>query len=65
MATSRITAPTPGAHPDDLGGEPPSPLAPGLRRPRVPVRTRLDFWLDMALLVAFSLDYSFNFTGLT
>ena len=32
---------------------------------KVPVRTRVDFWLDAALLVAFTLDYSFNFTGLT
>jgi len=31
----------------------------------VPVRTRIDFWLDLALLAAFALDYSFNFTGLT
>jgi cytochrome b561 len=30
----------------------------------VPVRTRLDFWLDISLLVAFTLDYSFKFTGL-
>ncbi len=33
-------------------------------RSRLPSRTRLDFWLDLALLVAFSLDYSFRFTGL-
>lgn len=32
---------------------------------QVPVRTRIDFWLDLALLVGFTLDYSFNFTGLT
>lgn len=37
--------------------------APGSRRP--PVRTRVDFWLDLALLIAFTLDYSFQFTGLT
>jgi hypothetical protein len=30
----------------------------------VPGRTRVDFWLDLALLVAFVLDYSFRFTGL-
>jgi len=38
------------------------------RRPtprRVPARTRLDFWLDLVLLIAFTLDYSFNFTGLS
>lgn len=34
-------------------------------RSRVRARTRLDFWLDLALLVAFILDYSFRFTGLT
>ncbi|MEY2416815.1 MAG: hypothetical protein QOH53_2149, partial [Ilumatobacteraceae bacterium] len=39
--------------------------APRMRRYRIPVRTRLDFWLDIALLVAFALDYSFKFTGLT
>lgn len=32
---------------------------------RVPTATRIDFWLDLALLVAFALDYSFRFTGLT
>ncbi|MFN8052619.1 MAG: hypothetical protein U0Q22_14325 [Acidimicrobiales bacterium] len=31
----------------------------------LPARTRLDYWLDAALLVAFTLDYSFRFTGLT
>ena len=35
------------------------------RRSRVPGRTRIDFWLDLALLVAFVLDYSFQFTGLS
>jgi len=29
------------------------------------MRTRVDFWLDLTLLVAFSLDYSFRFTGLS
>jgi hypothetical protein len=32
---------------------------------KVPVSTRIDYWLDSALLVAFLADYSFNFTGLT
>ena len=32
--------------------------------PRVPVRTRLDFWFDGVLLVAYTLVYSLGFTGL-
>jgi hypothetical protein len=35
------------------------------RQSPVPGRTKLDFWLDTALFVAFVVDYSFNFTGLT
>lgn len=31
----------------------------------VPRRTLVDFWLDLVLLVAFTIDYSFRFTGLT
>ena len=43
-----------------------SPSEPiGARTRQVPGRTRLDFWLDSALLVAFIVDYSFQFTGLT
>jgi len=34
-------------------------------RRRVPILTRVDFWLDSALFVAFALDYSIRFTGLT
>jgi hypothetical protein len=34
-------------------------------RRKVAARTRLDFWLDGALLAAFVLDYSFRFTGLS
>jgi hypothetical protein len=34
------------------------------RRP-VPGRTRVDFYLDLALFVGFTLDYSFQFTGLS
>ncbi len=30
----------------------------------VPRRTKFDFWLDIVLLVAMTLDYSFRFTGL-
>lgn len=30
----------------------------------VPRKTRFDFWLDIVLLIAFTLDYSFRFTGL-
>jgi len=49
----------------DLDVESPPSAEPTQPRRRVPARTRLDFWLDVALLVAFTLDYSFNFTGLT
>jgi hypothetical protein len=41
----------------------PDRLTPPPRK--VPLRTRVDFWLDTTLLVAFTLDYSFRFTGLT
>ncbi|MEY4338615.1 MAG: hypothetical protein RLZ14_465 [Actinomycetota bacterium] len=30
----------------------------------IPKRTLFDFWLDLLLLVLFTLDYSFRFTGL-
>jgi hypothetical protein len=33
------------------------------RRSRVPARVRLDFWVDGALVVAYTLDYSYGFTG--
>jgi hypothetical protein len=33
-------------------------------RRRIPARTRLDFWLDALLLVAFTLAYSLGLTGL-
>ena len=36
-----------------------------VRPRRIPVRTQLDFWLDLVLLIAFTLDYSFQFTGLS
>jgi hypothetical protein len=32
---------------------------------RVPRWTKVDFWLDLALFVAFAIDYAFRFTGLT
>lgn len=31
----------------------------------LPRRTVVDFWLDLLLVVAFTFDYSFRFTGLT
>ena len=31
---------------------------------RIPRKTLFDFWLDLVLLIAFTLDYSFRFTGL-
>lgn len=34
------------------------------QRSRVPSMTKLDYWLDLLLVVAFALDYSFRFTGL-
>lgn len=33
-------------------------------RRRVPARTRLDFWFDGVLLIAYTLAYSLRFTGL-
>jgi cytochrome b len=36
-----------------------------VRRMRTPRRTLFDFWLDLLLLIAFTLDYSFRFTGLS
>ena len=40
----------------------PPEAAPARRR--VPARTRLDFWFDAALLVAYTLAYSLGFTGI-
>lgn len=34
-------------------------------RSKVPLTSRIDFWIDLTLLLAFTLDYSFRFTGLT
>jgi hypothetical protein len=41
-----------------------SPTMAATRRLRTPRRSLFDFWVDLALLVAFTLDYSFQFTGL-
>lgn len=41
-----------------------APPEAGPGRRRVPVRTRLDFWFDGALLVTYTLAYSLGFTGL-
>jgi len=39
--------------------------APGAgRRRRIAARTRLDFWFDAALLAAYTLAYSYGFTGI-
>ena len=35
------------------------------RRMKVPRRSRFDFWLDLTMLIAVTLDYSFRFTGLS
>jgi len=42
----------------------PPPVSTATRRLKTPRRTLFDFWLDLALLVGFTLDYSFRFTGL-
>jgi hypothetical protein len=43
----------------------PAPAASGFgRRRRVAARTRLDFWFDLVLLVAYTLAYSYGFTGI-
>lgn len=42
---------------------PTDPPATASRR-RVPARTRLDFWLDALLLLAYTLAYSLGFTGI-
>ncbi len=34
-------------------------------RRSMPRHTKIDFWLDLALLISFVVDYSFSFTGLT
>ena len=39
-----------------------SPVTAGRRR--ILARTRLDFWLDALLLVAYTLAYSLGFTGI-
>lgn len=43
----------------------PESVAAAPPRRRIPFATRFDLWIDLALLVAFTLDYSFQFTGLT
>ena len=50
----------PSNHPEIT--EAPSPRA--VSRHRILAQTRLDFWLDGALLAAFVLAYSIGFTGL-
>jgi len=42
----------------------PPPVSVVTRRLKTPRRTLFDFWLDVVLLVGFTLDYSFRFTGL-
>jgi len=53
---------TTGAPPASPPASPPGSAA-GPRR-RVPARTRLDFWFDGVLLVAYTLAYSLGFTGI-
>jgi hypothetical protein len=40
-------------------------VPPRRARARLARQTKVDYWLDAALVVAFTLDYSFRFTGLT
>jgi hypothetical protein len=43
----------------------PDRLAPAAgRRRKIAARTRLDFWFDAALLLGFTLAYSYGFTGI-
>jgi Domain of unknown function (DUF4405) len=57
---------THAADPDiTRAGDPPAGGATVTRsRRRVAARTRLDFWFDAVLLVAYTLAYSIGFTGL-
>jgi len=43
--------------------DPPRPRRQ-VRQSAVPARTRLDFWLDVVILVGFTVAYSFGFTGI-
>ncbi|MCU1399513.1 MAG: hypothetical protein JWN62_2622 [Acidimicrobiales bacterium] len=61
LTAETATAPEPGHATNEQVADGP----PRTRRRRIPGRTRLDFWLDSVLLVAFALDYSFQFTGLS
>src|SRR5438034_11001458 len=45
-------------------GAPPASAGTAPSRRRIPARTRLDFWFDGALLIAYTLAYSLGFTGL-
>jgi Domain of unknown function (DUF4405) len=56
--------PTPPQAPPPPVPPPPATSRPGIRRPRLPARTRLDFWFDAALLAAYTLAYSIGFTRL-
>jgi len=42
----------------------PEAAAGAARRRRVAARTRLDFWYDAALLLGYTLAYSYGFTGI-
>ena len=47
-----------------IGGPAAASAAAAIRRRRILVRSRLDLWLDAAILVGFTFAYSFGFTGL-
>ncbi len=49
----------------EITGAPPAPTAEAVTaRRRIPARTRLDFWFDGALPLAYILVYSLGFTGI-
>jgi hypothetical protein len=63
VTMSEIPAVPPGSRAAPPGPAGPPGAAGGRSRRRVTVRIRLDFWLDVTLLAAYIVAYSFNFTG--
>jgi hypothetical protein len=60
---SEIPAVPPGSPAAPTGPAGPLGAARGRSRRRGAVRVRLDFWLDVTLLAAYIVAYSFDFTG--
>ena len=48
---------------DGIGGGDLTQVRPRASRRRLPVGTRLDFWLDVVILVSYIFAYSYGFTG--